>query len=175
MAWSLVATRDMYRPMIPCSACARHVRASEPRCPFCDATLSDDARAALAPDTTRRLSRAAAFAFGLTVAGCSSTVSGTDATPGDTAVAADTSTRPDTAVAADTGGGTDVVTARDVSAPEDHGNIAPPYGIPADAGGPPDDDGGSAAEYGAPPMDAGIADDTGGAQLLYGAPPPVDA
>lgn len=164
----------MYRPMIPCPACARHVRAAEARCPFCDATLSDDARAALAPDTSRRLSRAAAFAFGLTVAGCSSTVSGTDATPGDTSVATDTSTRTDTAVATDTGGGTDVVTARDVSAPEDHGNIAPPYGIPADAGNPPDDDGGAAAEYGAPPMDAGITDDAGGAQLLYGAPPPTD-
>jgi uncharacterized protein YceK len=121
-----------------------------------------------------RRSRAAAFAFGLTVAGCSSTVSGTDATPGDTSVAADTATRTDTAVATDTASGTDVVTARDVSAPEDHGNIAPPYGIPADAGAPPDDDGGAAAEYGAPPMDAGVPDDTGGGQLLYGAPPPAD-
>lgn len=161
--------------MIPCSACARHVRASEPRCPFCDAALSDDARAALAPDTTRRLSRAAAFAFGLTVAGCSTTVSGTDATPGDTPSATDTATRPDTAVATDTASGTDVVTARDVSAPEDHGNIAPPYGIPADAGAPPDDDGGAAAEYGAPPMDAGVPDDRGANVALYGLPPPPDA
>lgn len=168
MARTLVAHPGMYRPMIPCTACARHVRASERTCPFCDATLSDDARAALAPDTTRRLSRAAAFAFGLTVAGCSSTVAGSDATPGDTAVSTDT------AVATDTASGTDVVTARDVSAPEDHGNIAPPYGIPADAGAPPDDDGGAAAEYGAPPMDAGITDDAGGGQLLYGAPPPDD-
>ncbi|MFO0629585.1 MAG: hypothetical protein U0325_28675 [Polyangiales bacterium] len=164
----------MYRPLIPCPACARHLRADERRCPFCDVAIADEARAAVAPDTTRRLSRAAAFAFGLTVAGCSSTVSSTDAAPGDTATATDTASRTDTAVATDSARGTDVVTARDVSAPEDHGNIAPPYGIPADAGAPPDDDGGAAAEYGAPPMDAGAPDDAGGAQALYGLAPPPD-
>ncbi|MEZ4393913.1 MAG: hypothetical protein R3A48_22800 [Polyangiales bacterium] len=166
----------MYQPMIPCTACARHVRASEARCPFCDATLSIEARSALAPDTTRRLSRAAAFAFGLSVAGCSSTVGGTDAaadtvttdTVASDSVVPDTGSRPDTAVATDRGGGTDAVTPQDVTAPEDLGNIAPPYGIPADAGGPPDDDGGAAAEYGAPPMDAGVVDDGGGIFPLYG-------
>lgn len=160
----------MYKPMIPCAACSRHIRASEPRCPFCDATLADEARSALAPDTTRRLSRAAAFAFGLSVAGCSSTVGSTDAAADTVAtdtVVTDTGSQSDTAVATDRGGGTDAVTAQDVFAPEDLGNIAPPYGIPADGGGPPDDDGGAAAEYGAPPMDAGV-DDPGGIFPLYG-------
>lgn len=171
----------MYKPMIPCTACARHVRASEARCPFCDATLADEARGSLAPDTTRRLSRAAAFAFGLSVAGCSSTVGGTDAaadtvttdTVASDTVITDTSSGSDTAVATDRGGGTDAVSPQDVAPPEDLGNIAPPYGIPADAGGPPDDDGGAAAEYGAPPMDAAVVDDTGGIFPLYGLAPDV--
>lgn len=165
----------MYVPMIPCTACARHVRARDARCPFCDAEISAEARARVAPDTNRRLTRAAAFMFGITVAGCSSTVTSTDAAPGDTATATDAprTDRPagDTAVANDTAGGTDVITSRD--APEDHGNIAPPYGIPADAG-PPDDDGGGGAEYGAPPMDAGAPDDRGANVALYGLPPPTD-
>ena len=29
----------MYRPLAPCPGCARHVRASERRCPFCRAAL----------------------------------------------------------------------------------------------------------------------------------------
>lgn len=162
----------MYLPMIPCAVCARHVRNTEPQCPFCGSALSPEARENLAPDTTRRLSRAAAFVFGLTVAGCSSTVGSSDGAVSDTAGATDT-VLADRA-ASDTPVPSDRPVARDMVDIEDLGNIAPPYGIPADAG-PPDDDGGAAAEYGAPPMDAGAPDDAGGSVALYGLPPPVDA
>lgn len=145
----------MYQPMIPCPACARHVRATELQCPFCDGPLSAEARARLAPDTTRRLSRAAAFAFGLTVAGCSSTVGNSDAAV-DAAAAVD-------APAVDRPQGSDAVVAEDRATP------------PADTAAP-DDNGGNVAMYGLPPpVDAGAPDDNGGAVAAYGLPPPVDA
>jgi hypothetical protein len=46
----------------PCPSCARHVRASEPRCPFCGVGLVLDP-SATAPATAARLGRAAIFAF----------------------------------------------------------------------------------------------------------------
>jgi hypothetical protein len=67
--------------LLPCPGCARHVRAGEIRCPFCDGPLTS-----VAPvRRTRpagRLSRAALFAAGATLmsaAGCGSdTVGGAD-------------------------------------------------------------------------------------------------
>lgn len=52
--------------LIPCGACARHVRATDAACPFC--------RAPVAPSTppampTERLSRAALFVFGAAISG----------------------------------------------------------------------------------------------------------
>ncbi len=57
------------RPLIPCSSCARHVRASEAACPFCGGELIV---AAARPQPTGRLSRTAALVFGASVAvvGC---------------------------------------------------------------------------------------------------------
>ncbi len=49
----------------PCPGCSRHVRVSEGACPFCAASLDASFRAAPAPvPPSRRLSRAAHFAFG---------------------------------------------------------------------------------------------------------------
>lgn len=157
----------MYQPLIPCAACARHVRATDTRCPFCDALLPSDHASRAAPDTTRRLSRAAAFAFGLTVAGCSSTVSTTDAAASDAPT--DRVTPNDTPVMGDVSIGTDAVS------PTDNGGIVPPYGLPPRDAGAPDDDGGPAAEYGVPPppMDAGTPDDAGAVGTLYGKPADV--
>jgi hypothetical protein len=60
--------------LVACSACARHVRATEATCPFCKAALAVAASPRKAP--TERLSRAALYALGvgsLTVAAaCSS-------------------------------------------------------------------------------------------------------
>jgi hypothetical protein len=49
----------------PCPRCSRHVRVSEGTCPFCGAGLDASFRASPAPvGPSRRLSRAALFAFG---------------------------------------------------------------------------------------------------------------
>jgi hypothetical protein len=54
--------------LLPCEACNRHVRASDTTCPFCDAPVNA-ARAAVVPAVpTERLSRAAMFVFGATIA-----------------------------------------------------------------------------------------------------------
>jgi hypothetical protein len=49
----------------PCPGCSRHVRVSEGACPFCAASLDASFKATPAPmGPSRRLSRAALFAFG---------------------------------------------------------------------------------------------------------------
>jgi len=145
----------MYRPLSPCPGCHRHIVATEPRCPFCQ-------RAVASPlptrgDPARRLSRAAVFTFAasLTAAGCSSSVTATDAAPNTDLGPADA---PGDRPAPDTN-------ATDTGAPDtgavdtgalDIGNVAPPYGIPPpEDAGAPDDDGGAMDLYGAPPFDGG--------------------
>jgi hypothetical protein len=148
----------MYQPLVPCPSCKRHVRAAEAACPFCSSALPEDLAAGAIPSAPRRLSRAAAFVFGasLAVAGC-----GTD-TDGGSAGGGENNSSSSSGSSSSTSGGVD-------AGPEDDGGQMALYGLPADAG--PDDDGGGQAEYGAPaPMDAGPKDD-GGAMPLYGAPP----
>jgi hypothetical protein len=140
----------MYQPLVPCPACARHVRAVEAQCPFCSHALPRDLAAHAVPGTTQRLSRAAAVLFGtsLALAGCGGAV-----TPAEDLAPAD-------AVA-------------------DDGGPAPLYGLPppsdaAPQDAAPRDDGGPVAAYGAPaPVDAG-PDDNGGGSADYGAPPVRD-
>ncbi|MBI5516238.1 MAG: hypothetical protein HY909_20805 [Deltaproteobacteria bacterium] len=164
---------------------------TEASCPFCERGL---AQLSPAPDTRRRLSRAAAFAFGATLAAgaCSSSTTGVDAGGGDTARAEsgppedttprDTGARDTNAQESgppdDTGGPMPEYGApppqdagRDAAGPTDTGAPVAAYGAPAprDAGrdaAPPDDEGGGSADYGAPPKP-----DAGGAMNLYGAPP----
>jgi hypothetical protein len=54
--------------LVPCSACRRHVDVQETSCPFCSASLDFSA---VAPPRlpTKRLGRAASFAFGATLVG----------------------------------------------------------------------------------------------------------
>ncbi len=56
--------------LVPCDGCGRHVRSTEPSCPFCRSALTPTDVAPIRVDA--RLSRAALFAFGATVAvvGC---------------------------------------------------------------------------------------------------------
>jgi hypothetical protein len=196
---------SMYNPMSPCPGCSRHVRVDELVCPFCRAGLSPAFARRLAPDTTQRLSRAAMFAVGATLAaaGCSATLGPTGTGSGDatvtdvatdnaavTDVATDNTAvtddalfahdgpvfthygsppRPDAATDAPGDAATD--TAGDV--PEDHGNIAPPYGFPPQDAGPPDDVGGGSADYGGPPFPRDAATpDCAASVALYGGPPP---
>jgi hypothetical protein len=144
----------MYRPLSPCPGCHRHIVATEPACPFCSRVLATALPAR--PDTSRRLSRAAAFSFAasLTAAGCSNSVSATDAAPnvdvGPTDAPVD---RPTTDTATTDNGATDtgaVDTGSVDTGVLDIGNVAPPYGA-----GAPDDDGGAMDLYGAPPFDGG--------------------
>ena len=156
----------MVYPLVPCPSCDRHVRASESACPFCKNSLPEGMESRAVPAATQRLSRAAAFVFGATVAvtGCSSEVIET----GGTGAGGGGSNSSDATSGA---GG-----ASADAGPDDDGGTMALYGdpIPSDAG--PDDDGGQQAEYGAapPPFDAG-ADDDGGGEPIYGAAPPPDA
>ena len=54
--------------LINCPTCERHVRNDESACPFCECPLDEAARRKVVPDTMQRLSRAAMFMFGTSVA-----------------------------------------------------------------------------------------------------------
>ncbi len=145
----------MYRPLVPCPACARHVLASETTCPFCVTALPTDIGDHAVPGAPGRLNRAAAFVFGasLAVAGCSSEVNTGSSSSG--------------------GGGAGGSGQETDAGPDDDGGIMPLYGDPPppeDAGvdAPADDGGGFPLYGGPPPPDAG---DDGGGFPLYGAPP----
>jgi hypothetical protein len=154
----------MYRPLVPCPACARHVLASERACPFCAAAMPADLAARARPEVRARLSRSAMAALGaaLTLGACSSTVAGGDGSvPNDSPAADATPDAPRPDVPAADAPRADVV--------DDDGGPVALYGDPPprDAGADVvDDDGGPVAEYGGPPpMDGGNVN-------LYGAPPP---
>lgn len=148
----------MNQPLVPCPSCARHVLASETSCPFCAAVLPSDLASQAIPAAGRRLSRAAAFVFGasLAVTGCSSEVNTGGGGGGG-------------------GGGNSEVDAGTDSAPDDDGGAMSLYGVPPpeDAGtdATTPDDGGGVPLYGAPPPPQDAGDDGGGA-ALYGLPPP---
>jgi len=135
----------MSHVLIPCTSCARHVRATEPSCPFCSCSLPEDPLGRAVPGPPRRLTRAAAWVFGasLAVASCAGEVTtgqSSGATSGGQGGA---------------GGG-----------PNDDGGVHPLYGAvpPPDAG----NDGGGPAEDAA--MDA--PDEDGSFNGPYGSPPP---
>ena len=170
------------KSLVPCPGCARHVRVSEPACPFCQSALPDDLSARAIPATRQRLGRAAAFTFAATLglAGCSDDPAPT----ADSGTAADTGTDTGNAPV-DTGTPGDTGTPVDTGLVDDTGGPVAAYGAPpdrdagpVDAAAPPDDGGGAAPAYGLPPpRDAGPPDpdDGGGVAPLYGLPPPRDA
>lgn len=190
----------MSASLVPCPSCARHVRVTDARCPFCASALPNTLAQRAVPNTTQRLSRAAAFAFtaSLAVAGCSSNPApGTDASTNDV-VSTDRGNGTDAATGTDVVTATDTPAVTDSGAPQDNGGAMPLYGAPADVVIPPADvqDAGAVAPlYGGPPVDAGAADDVpatpddgggiaplygapadaGGGGVRYGAPPPPDA
>ncbi|MFO0609216.1 MAG: hypothetical protein U0324_38990 [Polyangiales bacterium] len=163
----------MYRPLVPCPACARHVLATERACPFCAAATPADLAARVRPEVKARMSRSAMAALGaaLALSACSSTVaSGDGSAPNDSPAADATPDAPRPDVPAADAPRADVV--------DDDGGPVALYGDPPprDAGvDVVDDDGGPVAEYGAPPpQDAGTQDvEPRDADIaLYGAPPP---
>jgi len=62
--------------LVPCPSCGRHVRASEARCPFCEA--EQGAAPAPRPVPSGRLSRAATLAFGAMLGAAAATGCGSD-------------------------------------------------------------------------------------------------
>src|SRR5262249_12643085 len=144
----------MYEPLVPCPTCQRHVRTTESACPFCRAALPADLDARAVPAASQRLSRAAAFVFGASLA---VTSCGGEVTEDKSASGAEGATSGGMG-GATTGGSTTGST-----------SSASTTGSTSTG---PDDDGGNVALYGdPPPRDAGPSDD-GGGQADYGAPPP---
>lgn len=137
--------------LLPCPACARHVRRTEASCPFCASPLAlQGAPAPVLPST--RLGRAATFAFGAAMATNLSACAMYGGPP-------ETDTGPRDAMTSEIDGGTDVDAASEDDA-----------AVPVDAAM---EDGGLVAAYGGPPTDSGISDiDAGGSSSDYGAPPP---
>jgi hypothetical protein len=152
--------------LIACPSCARHVRASEPSCPFCKASVVEAARAFVPRKRpTERLGRAALYALGLSGAtaavACSSSVQPLYGSP----IANDGGDHGDSGDEAGVG-------APMYGAP---GHPAPDAGGDDDASADADDDGPGVVmpAYGAPghPLpEAGEGDaDDDAAQPFYGA------
>lgn len=142
--------------LLPCPSCQRHVKSGARACPFCDAALAAPYSADVVPDT-RGWKRAAVFTFGLAMANCGGSTTGStgDATPPDAIADTTLDTANDTAADQASEAAADVV--RDVPA-DDNGGVAPPYGIPPKDAGVPNDDGSIKADYGAPPPPDASAD-----------------
>ena len=123
----------MSQALAPCPSCSRHVQTSETTCPFCKNALPT---LTAIPGATRRLTRAAAYAFtaSIAVAGCSSGVALPGGDGGTTEEGPNDSggTPRDSGVKKDSG-----VIIRD------DGGSQPPYGVPA---------------YGGPAFDSGAGD-----------------
>jgi hypothetical protein len=117
-----------------CPSCARHVRVTEPACPFCGDALSEAFQEARAPQPPAlRLTRAALFAFGTgamaVASGCSS--SSTPTTDSGTVAPGDAGAEDAGQVgAADSG-----APSSDAGSGFDSGGLAPVYGSPPADGG----------------------------------------
>ena len=129
--------QGMYRPLVPCPDCHRHVRTTEARCPFCEASLPDDLPARVVPGAPHRLSRAAAFAFTASLAVAACPGGGGDLPEGSTSSGGSSS-----------GGSSSGGSSGTAS---DGGGNQALYGMPA----PPDDGGSVGAKYGAPALPDG--------------------
>lgn len=116
----------------PCTACHRHVRGSETRCPFCDADLTPPSEAAGVKIPGTPLTRAAII-FGAA-----------------TVVAACSSGGPDPGPSSSSGGSSSGNTSSSSGA-------APAYGVPEIDSGDPNtkDSGGPVALYGPAPIPDG--------------------
>jgi hypothetical protein len=137
--------------LAPCPSCARHLRASEEACPFCGAAVAG--KLSPLPGTSKRLTRAAAFAFTASLAAVAGVHCGDDDAGGSSS-----GKTPTVDSGADTGPGP--APAYGAPAPDAGSDAAADTGVgdaASDASGDAADEGGSSgALYGAP---------------LYGAPP----
>lgn len=141
--------------LVPCPSCSRHVRVSEPECPFCGDSL--DLAGTPAPALpTSRLGRAATFAFGATLIGATSMVAcGGDSDDGDDGGRGGSIASGGSSGKSGSGGSAGAPNATGATG----GGVAPAYGFPA-AGGT---DGGGGVSGGSSAGTAG--------QPIYGAAP----
>lgn len=128
--------------LIPCPACARHVRAGEADCPFCSANLPETLPPVVGKPN-QRLGRAALFAFGAAAAGVVA-VTGC----GDDTIGSLYGAPPTDSGMADVGPIPDAGTDAAEDASSDAGDAASDASADASDGGP-------APMYGAPPADGG--------------------
>jgi hypothetical protein len=148
--------------LVPCPDCSRHVRKSESLCPFCGTSLSlAQTPAPLLP--SRRLGRAATFAFGATLVGAASIVGCSDGdddggapVPVYGAPSAGTGATPGDAGGSGALGGADA---------EPNGGMTTIYGGPPSGGAGGQDQ----AIGGDGPINAG--GEGGAMTAIYGAPP----
>ena len=168
-------------PLVPCPSCSRHVRSSEPACPFCASALPTDLGARAVPAAPKRLDRLAAFTFAATLAvtGCAVVSGGDDSEKSEGEIGAiqpmygmpppppaqDSGSDGGAAPCDDGGGIQAMYGAPPVDLPppcpveeSDAGAIQPMYGMPAPEDAGPADDGGS------------TVNDGGGIQPMYGMP-----
>jgi hypothetical protein len=143
--------------LVPCPECSRHVRVTETECPFCALPL--DLAGTPEPQLPKaRLSRAATFAFGATLASATALAAacgGEAETTGGNAGSNNTGAAgAASAGAAGSRGGAGGSSAG-MSGAGGTVTVAPPYGLPPDppAGGSGGTDGGGQAVYGGPPQD----------------------
>jgi hypothetical protein len=152
--------------LLPCPACARHVRANEPNCPFCVTPLPAHYAATRHALPSQRLGRGAMFAFSTTLglAGCHRSTPTQDPTtiaqPYGVPVDPRMAIAPDVALPVATHATTDAtdVDASDASPPlETHTAVvdaAAEHRAPHRTTVHPHHDPGSGmADYGAPPAD----------------------
>src|SRR5688500_2372314 len=111
----------MDEALAPCTSCRRHLRTTETVCPFCGAALdAGQLSRGVVPGTTQRLSRAAAFVFGATLATAPTACSGDTENPSGASAAASGA-----GAAASVGAGANGSTSGD------GGSGGPVYGAPA--------------------------------------------
>jgi hypothetical protein len=144
--------------MLPCPQCERHVRLDESACPFCNSEIPSDDRNA-APDTNRRMSRAAAFVFASVAVACGSTTI-IDGTSSSSSSATSGSGSSSSGSSGSTSSG--MSGAGGAGASTGVGGIAPAYGAPAVGGASNTGgmgNGGGIPLYGAAPFGGASGDD----------------
>ena len=172
--------------LLPCTNCRRHVLHTEAECPFC-ATPLDFSQAPVPALSTRRLGRAATFAFGATMvsatalASCSTDDDEDGGSAGMSTVAGTPNIQPVYGVPADGGktgtagssasGGNGGVVGTGGNAASGGVNVGPVYGVPAPIGGTGGTAGGENAGGADGDGGAGGADSGGLPGPVYGAPP----
>jgi hypothetical protein len=133
----------MYRPLIQCPGCRRHVQLIETACPFCEGALAESDRAHRAPDTTRRLTRAAAFVFGASVATTAIIGCGDDETETESTSSSTNAGGFAAAYGAPGGFGSSTGGEGGEGGDSSAGGLAPMYGAPGGFGGDPGGAGGA--------------------------------